>query len=85
MNSEINIAWQELYADLSTTIIAWQLGLIVFGVRFLVQAFVLYPCMKKLKEMDLYPFFLFIDIWMFFYYLIFARSLIKKPKPAWNG
>ena len=29
MNSEINIAWQELYADLSTTIIAWQIGLIV--------------------------------------------------------
>ena len=62
----------------------WQLGLIVFGVRFLAQAFVLYPCMKKLKEMDLYPFFLFIDIWMFFYYLIFATSLIRKPKPAWN-
>lgn len=75
------------YPLLAATLVLynWQLGLIVFGVRFLVQVFVLYPSMKKLKEMDLYPFFLFIDIWMFFYYLIFARSLIKKPKPAWNG
>lgn len=62
----------------------WQWALIVFGIRFLVQATVLYPCMKKLKEKDLYPWFLFIDIGMFFYYLIFAVSLIKKTKPGWK-
>lgn len=62
----------------------WQYALVVFGVRVLVQAFVLYPSMKKLKEQDLFPYFLFIDIWMFFYYLIFALSVFKKPRPSWK-
>ncbi len=62
----------------------WQLALIVFGVRFLVQAIVLYPCMKKLNEQAMYPWFLFIDIWMFFYYLIFASSIFKKPPRVWK-
>ncbi len=62
----------------------WQAALIVFGIRFLVQAFVLYPCMKKLDEQDLYPWFLFFDIWMFFYYLIFATALVRKPKHSWK-
>ena len=63
---------------------SWQLTLLVFGLRFLTQAFVFYPAMKKLNEKDLYPLFLFFDVWMFFYYLIFAFALIKKPKNAWN-
>ena len=62
----------------------WQYALIVFGVRFLIQAIVLYPGMKKLNEKDLYPWFLFIDIWMFFYYLIFVPSIFKKPKKQWK-
>lgn len=62
----------------------WQITLIVFGVRFLVQYIVLYPCMKKLKSLELYPWLLFIDIGMFFYYLIFSTSLIRKPRPAWK-
>lgn len=62
----------------------WQYALIVFGVRFLIQAVVLYPGMKKLNEKDLYPWFLFIDIWMFFYYLIFVPSIFKKPKKQWK-
>jgi glycosyltransferase involved in cell wall biosynthesis len=62
----------------------WQAALIVFGIRFLLQAFILYPCMKKLNEKDMYLWFLFIDIWMFFYYLIFAASIFKKPKKVWK-
>ena len=62
----------------------WEWSLIVFGVRFLVQAMILYPCMKKLKVQDLYPWFLLIDIGMFFYYLIFSISLVKKAKPTWK-
>ncbi len=62
----------------------WQLALIVFGTRFLIQAVVLYRCMKKLNEISLYPWFLFIDIWMFFYYLIFASTIFKKPKKVWK-
>jgi len=62
----------------------WKLALIVFGVRFLIQAIVLYPCLKKLDEKDLYPAFLFFDIWMFFYYIIFSPVLIRKPKQSWK-
>ncbi len=62
----------------------WQLALIVFGIRFFIQAIILYSCMKKLNELSLYPWFLFIDIWMFFYYLIFASTIFKKPKKVWK-
>ena len=62
----------------------WELALIVFGIRFLIQAIVLYPCMKKLNELAMYPWFLFIDIWMFFYYLIFAVAVFKRPRKGWK-
>ena len=62
----------------------WQLALIVFGIRFLIQAIILYPCMKKLNELAMYPWILFIDIWMFFYYLIFAVAVFKRPKKGWK-
>ena len=62
----------------------WKLSLIVFGARFIVQALVYFFAMKKLNEKDLWPIFLFLDIWMFFYYIIFARSLWQKPQRSWN-
>jgi glycosyltransferase involved in cell wall biosynthesis len=62
----------------------WQLALMVFGIRFLIQGIVLYHCMKKLNEQAMYPWFLFIDMWMFFYYLIFAASVFKKPPRVWK-
>jgi glycosyltransferase involved in cell wall biosynthesis len=61
----------------------WQATLIVFGIRLIIQAVVFYLSMKKLNEKDLFPFFLLFDIWMFFYYLIFSLTLIKKPKRVW--
>lgn len=69
---------------LSILFFNWQPALIVFGTRFLVQGVILYSCTKKLDERDLYPWFLFIDIWMFFYYLIFAAAIFKKPKKQWK-
>ncbi len=74
------------YPLLAATIIFfnWQWALIVFGVRFLMQAIIFYPLAKKLDEKDLYPLFLFFDVWMFFYYLLFAVSLIKKPGATWK-
>ena len=74
------------YPLLAASIIlySWELALLVFGIRFLVQAIVLYPCMKKLNERAMYPWFLFIDIWMFFYYLIFAAAIFKKPERVWK-
>lgn len=63
---------------------SWQWSLVVFGVRFIIQALVYYPAMKKLNEKDLYPLFLFFDVWMFFYYLLFSLSLVKKPGVTWK-
>lgn len=63
---------------------SWELSLVVFATRLIVQAFVFYPAMKKLNEKDLFPLFLFFDLWMFFYYLIFAGTLIKKPANKWK-
>jgi hypothetical protein len=40
--------------------------------------------MRKLGEEDLFNWFFLWDIWMFFYYLIFAPALWKKPKKTWN-
>ncbi|MCW3089620.1 MAG: glycosyltransferase [Ferruginibacter sp.] len=65
-------------------LIGWQWALLIYGIRFLVQAFVLYPAMKKLNEKDLFPSFLLFDIWMFFYYFIFSVTLIKKPGAGWK-
>ena len=62
----------------------WQLALGVFGIRLLLQAFIFFKAMKKLNEADLWPLFLFFDIWMFFYYIIFAPSLWKRPRVSWN-
>ncbi len=62
----------------------WQLALAVFGIRFLLQAIIFYFVTKKLDEKDLFPSFLFFDVWMFFYYLIFSVALIRKPKMQWK-
>jgi len=62
---------------------SWKLSLIIFGVRLLLQSFVFFKAMKKLDEADLWPWFLFLDIWMFFYYIIFAPTLWKKTENRW--
>jgi len=62
----------------------WKLALFVFGIRFLLQGIVLYKVMKKLDEKNLFPWFLILDIWMFFYYLLFSTALFKKPKKNWK-
>jgi hypothetical protein len=62
----------------------WKYALIVFGARLIVQVFVYAKTLNKLGEKDLFPFFLFFDIWMFFYYIIYAPALLKKPKPTWK-
>jgi hypothetical protein len=62
----------------------WRLALAVFGLRFLLQALIFSKTMKKLNESDLWPWFLFFDVGMFFYYIIFAPTLWKKPRMNWN-
>ena len=63
---------------------SWKLALIIFGVRLLVQAIIFYKTMDKLDEKDLFPWFFVLDIWMFFYYIIFSVALIKKPRKTWK-
>lgn len=68
----------------SLVLFNWQMALMVFGVRFVLQGMVYFLSMKKLKEKDLFPLFLLFDVAMFFYYLIFAFALIKKPSKTWK-
>jgi glycosyltransferase involved in cell wall biosynthesis len=62
----------------------WRLALGLFGIRLVVQGFIFYKAMKKMDEKDLWPWFFFLDLWMFLYYIIFAPALWKKPKKNWN-
>ena len=62
----------------------WWLALAVFGLRLIVQGIVWNKSMKKLNEGDLWPWFLLLDIWLFFYSLLFVPALWKKPAKTWN-
>lgn len=62
----------------------WRVVLGIFLVRFISQGLVFYKSMEKLNEKDLWPWWFFLDIWMFCYYLIFAPALWKKPRQTWN-
>jgi cellulose synthase/poly-beta-1,6-N-acetylglucosamine synthase-like glycosyltransferase len=63
---------------------SWKLSLILFAVRLLIQFFIFYKAMDKLDEKDLLPWFFVLDVWMFFYYIIFSFALIKKPRKTWK-
>jgi cellulose synthase/poly-beta-1,6-N-acetylglucosamine synthase-like glycosyltransferase len=62
----------------------WQFTLIAFAPVFILLVIVYAKVTNKLDEKDLFPYFLFFELWMFFYYIIFAPSLLKKPKPTWK-
>jgi glycosyltransferase involved in cell wall biosynthesis len=69
---------------LSLLVYNWQLTLAVFGLRFISQALINYHSMNKLGEKDLWAWWWLYDIWMFFYYCIFATALWKKPRQNWT-
>ena len=75
-----------LYPLLIVSIIfySWWISLAVFGVRFLVQAYVFFKGMKKLNELDLWPLFIVFDIFMFFYYLFTLPAIWKAPRKNWD-
>lgn len=62
----------------------WRWGIGIFGLRFVIQAIIIFKTTRKLDEKDLFAWFLFFDIWMFFYYLFFATAIFKKPKREWK-
>jgi len=65
-------------------ILDWRIALALFLTRFLSQAYIFYKGMEKLDEKDLWRWWWLLDIWMFWYYLIFAPALWKKPRQNWN-
>ncbi|MFM2146751.1 MAG: hypothetical protein RL732_1587 [Bacteroidota bacterium] len=65
-------------------LVDWKLAAGVFSIRFLSQAVVLYPSMKKLNESDLFRWWWLLDLWMFFYYLLFTPVLWRKPSKQWR-
>lgn len=62
----------------------WRIVLGAFIVRLGTQALIYHKAMTKLNEKDLFNWWWLLDIWMFFYYLIFAPALWKKPKKTWT-
>jgi glycosyltransferase involved in cell wall biosynthesis len=62
----------------------WRLVSGVFGLRLLSLMIVWFGAMNKLREKDLKPWFLFFDIWMSVYFIIFAPATWKKIKPGWS-
>ena len=56
----------------------------IWGARFLIQGVVLRITMKKLNELDLWPWYIFFDIWSFFYYLFTLPSVWKAPNKNWS-
>lgn len=62
----------------------WRIALGLLGIKLITQGIVYYKCAKKLQENDLFAWFWLFDLWMFFYYCIFAPALWKKPRQNWN-
>jgi hypothetical protein len=63
---------------------SWQLALAVYGMRFIAQAVVMTMTLNRLEEKDLVPWFWLLDIWQWFYYVIFSVALTKKPSSTWK-
>jgi len=62
----------------------WQIPIIIFGGKFLIQQVIYIRSLIKLNEKDLIPYTLFFEIWMMAYYLIFLPALLKKPRAFWK-
>ena len=56
----------------------------VFSFRLIIQATILRGAMKKLNELDLWPWFIVFDIWSIFYYLFTLPSVWKAPQKNWS-
>ena len=68
----------------SAILVDWRLAVGLFGLRLLLQGLIFYKAMKKMDEKDLWPWFFFLDLWMFLFYIIFAPTLWRKPGKNWN-
>ncbi|TCZ63752.1 glycosyltransferase [Flaviaesturariibacter aridisoli] len=64
----------------SLVLFDWRWPLIPLALRWISIGVVWSKGMKKLGEKDLFAGFIFWDIWQFFYYILFAPAVWKKPK-----
>lgn len=62
----------------------WRWSLIPLLLRLITQGIIWKKAMTKLGEEDLFGGFIFWDLWQFFYYILFAPALWRKPKKTWN-
>jgi cellulose synthase/poly-beta-1,6-N-acetylglucosamine synthase-like glycosyltransferase len=62
----------------------WPIALGIMMLRLITQAVIFHRSMAKLNERDLFPLFLFFDIFQIFQYIIFFPALLRKPKPVWK-
>lgn len=69
---------------LSIIFFNWWIPVAIYAVRMLVQGFVYFKGMKRLNESDLWPWFLFFDIWMFFYFIFTIPAIWRAPRKSWN-
>jgi glycosyltransferase involved in cell wall biosynthesis len=69
---------------LAAIFFSWQMALMVYGIRLIVQGTVMFLTLKRFKEKDLFPFFWLLDIWQWFYYIIFSVAIARKPSTTWK-
>jgi glycosyltransferase involved in cell wall biosynthesis len=72
------------YCIASAILFNWWITLSVLCFRWLIQGVIYFKSMKRLNELDLFPFFILLDIWMFIYYIFVLPALWRKPKQKWN-
>lgn len=71
-------------AILTAIFFSWKIVLPLVVLRLLLLAFVWKKSMAQLDEKDLWPYFLFFDLWNCIYYLLFLPSVFKKPAKRWK-
>lgn len=62
----------------------WWIVLPVFVLRLIIQGIIFKKTMRQLNEADLWPYYMLLDIWSFFYLIFFVSALWKKPAKEWN-
>jgi hypothetical protein len=62
----------------------WWLALALFALRLIILGIVWFKSMKKLNEADLFPYFIFLDIWISIYFILFAPALWRRPAKEWK-
>lgn len=62
---------------------SWQTVLLILCIKSAIQYIIFSKAMKKLNEADLTKWIFIMDLWMVFYYVLFANTLWKKEKKTW--